>query len=60
MAGKIKVTLRRSRSRADKFQVKSLDGLGLKKREQAKVLDDTAAVRGMVNKVQHLVTVEPA
>lgn len=60
MAGKIKITLMRSRTRANKYQVKSLDGLGLRKREASKVLEDTAAVRGMINKVNHLVTVEPA
>jgi len=34
-----------------------LQGLGLKKLRQVRVLNDTPEVRGMVNKVQHLVKV---
>lgn len=58
MADKIKVTLVRSRSKADKFQEKSLVGLGLRKTNASRVLEDTPAVRGMIGKVSHLVTVE--
>jgi large subunit ribosomal protein L30 len=54
---KITITLRRSRSKANIRQRKILDGLGLLKREQIKELEDTPAVRGMINKVHHLVTV---
>ncbi|MEY4082908.1 MAG: hypothetical protein RL483_277 [Pseudomonadota bacterium] len=32
-------------------------GLGLKKIHQTRVLEDTPAVRGMVNKVQYLVQI---
>ena len=60
MAGKLKVTLVRSRSKADKFQEKSLIGLGLRKTNGFNVLEDTPAIRGMINKVSHLVKVEEA
>ena len=42
--------------RAD--QRETLKGLGLDKRHRRRVLEDTPAVRGMINKVQHLVRVE--
>lgn len=35
-------------------------GLGLKKRHQTRELEDTPAVRGMINKVHHLVEVHDA
>jgi large subunit ribosomal protein L30 len=60
MAGKVKVTLVRSRTRADKFQKRSLVGLNLKKIRQTSVLEDTPSIRGMIAKVQHLVVVEEA
>ena len=36
----------------------TLIGLGLNKRHRESVLEDTPAVRGMINKVRHLVRVE--
>ena len=36
----------------------NLDGLGLLKVDMERVLEDTPAVRGMINKVSHLVQVE--
>ena len=57
MADQIKVKLLRSRSKANGHQRKILDGLGLRKREQVKQLEDTASVRGMIAKVTHLVEV---
>jgi large subunit ribosomal protein L30 len=39
-------------------QEATLIGLGLNKRHRSRVLEDTACVRGMINKVRHLVTVE--
>jgi large subunit ribosomal protein L30 len=60
MAGKLKVTLVRSGiGRPDK-QRKVLAGLGLNRLNHSKVLQDTVPIRGMIRKVQHLVTVEPA
>jgi large subunit ribosomal protein L30 len=41
-------------------QEATLIGLGLNKRHRSRVLEDTACVRGMINKVRHLVTVEKA
>ena len=35
-------------------------GLGLRHLHHSRVLEDTAAIRGMITKVQHLVTVESA
>jgi len=39
-------------------QLATLKGLGLNKRHRSRVLEDTAAVRGMINKVHHLVRVD--
>ena len=36
----------------------TLKGLGLNKRHRSRVLEDTPAVRGMINKVRHLVRVD--
>jgi large subunit ribosomal protein L30 len=41
--------------RAD--QEATLKGLGLNKRHRRRTLEDTPAVRGMINKVRHLVRV---
>jgi len=41
--------------RAD--QEATLKGLGLNKRHRQRTLEDTAAVRGMINKVKHLLQV---
>lgn len=41
-------------------QTATLIGLGLNKRHRSKVLEDTPAVRGMINRVKHLVVVEDA
>ena len=38
----------------------TLIGLGLNKRHRSKVLEDTPSVRGMIEMVKHLVTVEEA
>ena len=39
-------------------QRETLKGLGLRKINQTRVLEDTDAIRGMINKVTHLVRVE--
>ena len=41
--------------RAD--QEATLKGLGLNKRHRRRTLEDTPAVRGMINKIKHLVRV---
>lgn len=40
------------------YQRQTLIGLGLNKLHRTRTLEDTAAVRGMINKVSHLVKVE--
>ncbi len=54
----IKVRLTRSTVRATKRQKDTVLGLGLKKRHQTRVLPDTPAIRGMIQKVSHLIEVE--
>ncbi len=41
-------------------QRETLIGLGLNKRHRTRELEDTPAVRGMIEKVKHLVQVEDA
>ena len=36
----------------------TLKGLGLNKRHRSSVLEDTPSVRGMINKVRHLVSID--
>jgi len=43
-----------------KSQRATLVGLGLNKMHRTKTLEDTPSVRGMINKVHHLVNVEEA
>jgi large subunit ribosomal protein L30 len=58
VAKKLKVTLVRSPINRPQKQKDTIRGLGLRKLHSTKVLEDTIAVRGMIFKVQHLVTVE--
>lgn len=60
MAGKIKVTYTKSSIGYPTRQKETVKGLGLKKLNSYKVLEDTPQVRGMINKVAHLVSVEDA
>lgn len=60
MALKLKVTLVRSPIDRTKKQKDTVRGLGLRRLNHSVVLDDTPAIRGMIVKVQHLVTVAPA
>ena len=57
---KLKVTLLRSGTNRIEKQKLTLRGLGLKRPNQSRVLNDTAAIRGMIFKVQHLVRVDRA
>lgn len=54
----IKVTLTRSTIGRPEKQRKVVQALGLRKMHQTVEHKDNAAVRGMINKVSHLVTVE--
>ncbi len=56
----IKVTLIKSGIGYSLRQKNTLKGLGLHKMHRPKVLMDTPEIRGMVNKVIHLVSVEKA
>jgi large subunit ribosomal protein L30 len=54
----IKVTLKRSGIGRDKYFTKVLNGLGLRRLHQTVTLQDTPEIRGMINKVSHMVIVE--
>ena len=54
----IKITLKRSGVGRDKYFTKVLKGLGLRRLHQTVALQDTPEIRGMINKVSHMVTVE--
>ncbi len=58
MALKLKVTLIRSGINRPADQKLTIRGLGLTKMHKSVVLNDTLAIRGMIRKVSHLVTVE--
>ena len=57
---KLKVTQTGSPIGRIDAQKATLIGLGLNKRHRSKVLEDTPAVRGMIEVVKHLVVVEEA
>lgn len=59
MALKLKVTQVRSGINRPEPQKRTLRGLGLTKMHKSVILKDTPAIRGMIRKVSHLVTVEP-
>ena len=54
----IKITQTGSPIRREKDQRATLIGLGLNKMHRTRELEDTPEVRGMIRKVQHMVTVE--
>lgn len=54
---KIKITQIASPIGRQSYQKKTLIGLNLNKINRSSVLEDTPSVRGMVNKVKHLVKV---
>ena len=54
----IKLTQKGSPIRRTPDQRKTLIGLGLNKMHRTVELQDTPEVRGMIKKVQHMVTVE--
>lgn len=55
---KIKVKQTKSRIGCPKDQKKTLDALGLTKMQRVVEHEDTPAIRGLIRKVHHLVTVE--
>jgi large subunit ribosomal protein L30 len=54
----IKVTLKRSGIGRPKYFTKVLQGLGLRRLNQTVTVQNTPEIRGMINKVSHLVVVE--
>ena len=56
----VKVTLKKSLNGRLKSHKACVAGLGLRKIRQSRVLEDTPAVRGMINKVAYMVDVEEA
>jgi large subunit ribosomal protein L30 len=57
---KIKVTQTGSPIRREASQRATLIGLGLNKMHKTRELEDSPEVRGMIRKVQHMVTVTEA
>jgi len=57
---KIKVTQIGSPIRREASQRATLIGLGLNKMHKTRELEDSPEVRGMIRKVQHMVTVSEA
>ncbi|HVM81473.1 MAG TPA: 50S ribosomal protein L30 [Stellaceae bacterium] len=55
----MKVTQIRSPAGRYAYQRATLKGLGLNKMNRSRVLEDTPAVRGMIERVRHLLRVEP-
>jgi large subunit ribosomal protein L30 len=62
MATKERIVIRwvRSQIGSDRRQRATLRGLGLRRINHRVELEDTPSVRGMINKVRHLVVVEDA
>ncbi len=58
--GKVRVTQTGSPIGRPADQRQTLIGLGLNKMHRTRELEDTPSVRGMINKVSHLVRVEKA
>ena len=55
---KLKVVLKKSLIGCTSLQRANVAGLGLKRPNQERILDNTPAIRGMVRKVIHLVDVQ--
>jgi large subunit ribosomal protein L30 len=54
---KIKIKQTKSRIGSPKDQKRTLDALGLRKMNKVVEHDDTPTIKGMITKVQHLVTI---
>lgn len=55
---KLKITLTKSTNKAQDFQARTIQALGLRKIGQSVEHQDNAAIRGMVNRVAHMVRLE--
>ena len=58
MAGKLKITLKKSTIGAIPKHRKTVEALGLRKLNKTVEMPDNDAVRGMIQQVRHLVKVE--
>lgn len=58
MAGKLKVTLKKSTIGRKKDQIATVEALGLKKIRDSKIHDNTPAILGMIEKVDFMLDVE--
>lgn len=58
MSNQIQITLKRSVIGSSEKQKLTVKTLGLRKLHQSVTLEDNAAIRGMINKVSHLVEVK--
>ncbi len=56
--GKVRITQVRSAIRRPKDQKRTLVALGITKLNQSREIEESAAVMGMVKKVEHLLKVE--
>ena len=57
MANKLEITLTKSVIGSKPAQRKTVEALGLKKINQTVAHEDNVAIRGMINRVSHLITV---
>ena len=55
---KLKITQTRSVIRQSKKQKLTMKALGLRRMQQTVEHEDTPQIRGMINKVHHLITIE--
>lgn len=58
MAKKLRITQVKSSIGRLENQKRTIKALGIRKRGQSVVKDDTSVIRGMINTVNHLITVE--
>ncbi|RMG91401.1 MAG: 50S ribosomal protein L30 [Chloroflexi bacterium] len=58
MAKKLRITYKKSAIGYNKRQKATIKALGLRKLNETVEHEDTAVIRGMLNKVSHLVSVE--
>lgn len=58
IAGQLKITLVRSAIGRPEDQGNAVKSLGLRRLHHTVVREDTPSIRGQVNKISHLVTVE--
>ena len=58
MSSRVQITYSKSAIGYDKSQRATVQALGLRKLNQTVEHDDTPVIRGMINKISHLVTVQ--